>query len=163
MFGKIALGTLGLAVMLITGAWLSTRFLVTQEVPLPEATAQRQQASFFEYVVAAEPGHIRVSGTTTFPNGVILVGTLDRIGSGPIEVKEALVMNRLFALEFGPSYLCSTTCMVPKMLFKQGYTALASNSIQPNNRRSPKNLFCVGRKPDLRQCPAVVHGKLIRR
>jgi Bacterial SH3 domain len=102
MFGKIALGTLGLAVMLITGAWLSTRFLVTQEVPLAETTARGQQTSFFEYVVAAEPGHVRVSGTTTLPNGVILVGTLDRIGSGPIEVKEALVMNRLFALEFGP-------------------------------------------------------------
>ena len=102
MFGKIALGTLGLAVLLTAGAWLSTRFLVTQEVPLPGTTAQTQETSFFEYVVAAEPGHIRVSGTTTLPNGVILVGTLDRMGSGPIEVKEALVMNRLFALEFGP-------------------------------------------------------------
>jgi SH3 domain-containing protein len=102
MFGKMALGTLGLAVMLTAGAWLSTRLLVTQEAPLPETTAQTQETSFFEYVVAAEHGHIRVSGTTTLPNGVILVGTLDRIGSGPIEVKEALVMNRLFALEFGP-------------------------------------------------------------
>jgi len=101
MVGKIALGTLGLAVMLTAGAWLSTRFLVTQEVSLPETTAQKE-TSFFEYVVAAEPGHIRISGTTTFPNGVILVGTLNRVGSGPIEVKEALVMNRLFALEFGP-------------------------------------------------------------
>jgi uncharacterized protein YgiM (DUF1202 family) len=102
MFGKIALGTLGLAAMLTAGAWLSTRFLVSQDVPLSETTAQRQETSFFDYVVAAEPGHIRVSGATTLPNGVILVGTLDRIGSGPVEVKEALVMNRLFALEFGP-------------------------------------------------------------
>jgi uncharacterized protein YgiM (DUF1202 family) len=102
MFGKIAVGTLGLAVMLTAGAWLSTRFLVTREVPLPETTAQGQQTSFFEYAVAAEPDHVRVSGTATFPNGVILVGTLDRIGSGPIEVKEALVMNHLFVLEFGP-------------------------------------------------------------
>ncbi|MDQ3831921.1 MAG: SH3 domain-containing protein [Candidatus Tectomicrobia bacterium] len=88
--------------MLTAGAWLSTRLLVTREVSLPETTAQRQETFFFEYVVAAEPGHIRISGTTTFPNGVILVGTLDKIGRGPIEVKEALVMNRLFALEFGP-------------------------------------------------------------
>jgi uncharacterized protein YgiM (DUF1202 family) len=102
MVGKVALGTLGLALMLTAGAWLSTRLLVTREVSLPETTAQRQETSFFEYVVAAEPGHIRISGTTTFPNGVILVGTLDKIGRGPIEVKEALVMNRLFALEFGP-------------------------------------------------------------
>ena len=102
LFGKIALGTLGLAVMLTAGAWLSTRFLVRQERPLPETTAQRHETSFFEYGVAAEPGYVRVSGTTTFPNGVVLVGTLDRIGSGPIEAKEALVMNRVFALEFGP-------------------------------------------------------------
>jgi hypothetical protein len=102
MLGKIAVGTLGLAVMLTAGAWLSTQFLVSREVTLPETTAQRQETFFFNYTVAAEPGHIRVSGTTTFPNGIILVGTLNRIGSGPIEVKEALVMNRLFALEFGP-------------------------------------------------------------
>jgi hypothetical protein len=102
MLGKVALGTLGLAAMLTAGAWLSTRFLVTQEVPLPETTPQGQETSFFEYLVAAEPGHIRISGTTSLPNGVILVGNLDRIGSGPIEVKEALVMNRQFALEFGP-------------------------------------------------------------
>jgi uncharacterized protein YgiM (DUF1202 family) len=102
MFGKIVAGGLGLAMILAAGTWLSTQFFGTRAVAPPEQTVQSQGTSFFDYTVAAEVGHIRVSGTANFPNGIILVGTLDRIGSGPIEVKEALVMNRLFALEFGP-------------------------------------------------------------
>jgi uncharacterized protein YgiM (DUF1202 family) len=120
MFGKIAVGILGLAVMLTAGAWLATRFLVTREVPLAETTAQRQETSFFDYVVAAEPGYIRVSGTTTFPNGIILVGTLDRIGSGPLEVKEALVMNRLFVLEFGPELSVQDSLRGPQDALEAG-------------------------------------------
>jgi uncharacterized protein YgiM (DUF1202 family) len=56
----------------------------------------------FDYTVGAEVGHIRVNGTANLPNGIVLVATLDRVGSGSLEVKEALVMNRLFMLEFGP-------------------------------------------------------------
>ncbi len=102
VFGKIVAGTLGLAVILVAGAWLPPQFLVTREVSPPEITVQGQETSFFDYTVAAETGYIRVGGIANLPNGIILVGTLDRIGSGPIEVKEALVMNRLFTLEFGP-------------------------------------------------------------
>lgn len=102
MIVKIVAGALGLALILVAGAWLSTRIFLTREVPRPWKREQGPETSFFDYSVTAETGYIRLSGTANFPNGVILVGTLDRIGSGPIEVKEALIMNRLFSMEFGP-------------------------------------------------------------
>jgi Bacterial SH3 domain len=102
MFGKIVMYTLLLGLVLAGALWFSTRFLATREASQMETDRQRQEISFFEYRITAETGHVRVNGTANFPNGVILVGTLDRVGSGPIEVKEALVMNRLFAMEFGP-------------------------------------------------------------
>ena len=78
-----------------------------------------RETSVFEYTVTAEVGHIRANGTADLPNGIILVGTLDRVGSGPIEVKEALVMNRLFTLEFGPD------------LYVQYYLHSPQNALQP--------------------------------
>jgi hypothetical protein len=102
MFGKIVAGTLVLAVVLAGAAWVSTQFFAMREASQTQGADRGQETLLFEYTVAAETGHVRVSGTANFPNGVILVGTLDRLGSGPIEVKEALVMNRLFVMEFGP-------------------------------------------------------------
>jgi uncharacterized protein YgiM (DUF1202 family) len=101
-FGKIVMGILVLALVSAGAAWFSTRFSAPREAFQMQMDAQKQETLFFEYSVTAEPGHIRVNGTANFPNGVILVVTLDRVGSGLIEVKEALVMNRLFAIEFGP-------------------------------------------------------------
>jgi len=102
LLGKLVAGILvpiaGLAVV----AWVSSKFLGTRATSQSPRTQQGQEALFFEYTVTAEAGHIRVSGTANIPNGVILVGMLDKVGSGVLEVKEALVMNRLFAMEFGP-------------------------------------------------------------
>ncbi|MGH8055848.1 MAG: SH3 domain-containing protein, partial [Candidatus Entotheonellia bacterium] len=56
----------------------------------------------FDYTITAQPGHIYLHGTTNLPNGVVLVGRLDKIGAGVLDVKEAFVMNRAFAMEFGP-------------------------------------------------------------
>jgi uncharacterized protein YgiM (DUF1202 family) len=57
---------------------------------------------FFDYTVTAAPGRVHIDGTANLPNGVLLMGTLDKIGGATLETKEALVMNRLFAIEFGP-------------------------------------------------------------
>jgi uncharacterized protein YgiM (DUF1202 family) len=100
--GKIVAGTLVMALVLGGAVWVSTQFFATQEAFQSQMDDQNPGTLFLEYTVTAEAGHIRVNGTASFPNGVILVGTLDKVGSGPIEAKEALVMNRLFALEFGP-------------------------------------------------------------
>jgi Bacterial SH3 domain len=102
ILGKLVAGILVLIAGLAGVAWVSSQFLGTRAPPQSPRTQQDQEASFFEYTVAAETGHIRVSGTANIPNGVILVGMLDKVGSGVLEVKEALVMNRLFAMEFGP-------------------------------------------------------------
>src|SRR5262245_22674127 len=101
-FGNIVMGILVLALVSAGAVWFSTRFSAPREAFQMRKDEQKQETLFFEYSVTAEPGHIGVNGTASFPNGVILVVTLDRVGSGLIEVKEALVMNRLFAIEFGP-------------------------------------------------------------
>jgi uncharacterized protein YgiM (DUF1202 family) len=102
VFGKIMVAGLVLGLALAAVVWVPTHFLATRDAFQVQRGDQTPDATIFEYMVAAEPGHIRVNGTANLPNGVILVGTLDSMGSGPIELKEALVMNRLFALEFGP-------------------------------------------------------------
>jgi uncharacterized protein YgiM (DUF1202 family) len=99
---KVAAGILVLALVLVGAVWVSRQFLAGQEAFQIQRDEQSQEPLSFEYTVIAEAGHIRVNGTAGFPNGVILVGTLDKVGSGLIEVKEALVMNRLFTIEFGP-------------------------------------------------------------
>jgi uncharacterized protein YgiM (DUF1202 family) len=102
IFGKLVVGILVLIIGVAGIAWMSSQFLAIR----PPAQAPRvqpgQETWFFDYTVTAEAGHVRVSGPTNFPNGVILVGMLDKVGSGLLEVKEALVMNRLFTMEFGP-------------------------------------------------------------
>jgi hypothetical protein len=102
IWGKIVVAGLVLACLLAAVSWVSSHFFATQDRFLERRDDQTQGALVFEYTVTTEPGHIRVNGMADLPNGVILVGTLDRVGSGPIGVKEALVINRLFALEFGP-------------------------------------------------------------
>jgi Bacterial SH3 domain len=102
IFGKIVAGMVVLTGVLAGAAWFVGQFLATRDISETQRAEQSQETSFFEYTVTAEAGHVRVGGTANFPNGVILVGTLAKVGSGPIEVKEALVMNRLFAMEFGP-------------------------------------------------------------
>jgi uncharacterized protein YgiM (DUF1202 family) len=102
IWGKIVASGLALIGVLGGAAWVSSLFLATRETSQAQRAEQSQEGLFFEYTVTAAAGHIGVSGTANFPNGVILVGTLDKVGSGPLEVKEALVMNRLFAMEFGP-------------------------------------------------------------
>jgi uncharacterized protein YgiM (DUF1202 family) len=102
MLSKVAAGTLVLALVLGGAVWVSGRFFASREAFQTQRDDQSQETLFVEYAVTAEAGHIRVNGTASFPNGVILVGTLDKVGSGLIAVKEALVMNRLFAMEFGP-------------------------------------------------------------
>jgi hypothetical protein len=72
-----------------------------EESPAPSGPPQFAQAPL-DYTIAVEAHRVRLSGTANLPNGVILLGTLDKIGLGVLEVREALVMNRTFAMEFGP-------------------------------------------------------------
>ncbi len=102
IFGKIVAGMVVLTGVLAGAAWIVGHFLATRDISETQRTERGQESLFFEYAVTAEAGHVRVGGTANFPNGVILVGTLAKVGGGPLEVKEALVMNRLFAMEFGP-------------------------------------------------------------
>ena len=125
LFGRLAIGTLVLAGMLATSAWLSTKFFVPSEVTSPETTFRDQEASFFQFSVTVKADHVRIDGTADFPNGVILVGTLNRIGSGQIEVKEALVMNRLFALEFGPELLVDYYLHGPQNALQAGIYSIS--------------------------------------
>jgi hypothetical protein len=102
IWGKIVVAGLVFACLFAAISWVSSQFFATREGFQLRRNDQTQGALLFEYTVTTEPGYIRVNGMADLPNGVILVGTLDRVGSGPIDVKEALVMNRVFALEFGP-------------------------------------------------------------
>jgi Bacterial SH3 domain len=125
MFGKIIAGTLMLAVVFSGAAWVSTQLFVTQETPQPSRATQGQEIFFFDYTVTGEPDHVRVSGTANFPNGVILVGTLDRVGSGPVDVKEALVMNRRFVMEFGPELYLQYYLHTPQNALQAGVYRLS--------------------------------------
>jgi hypothetical protein len=102
MLRKFAAGILMFALVLGSAVWVSRQFFAEQQAFQTKVDTKRQDRWSFEYTVAAETGHIRVNGTTSLPNGVILVGTLDKVGNGQIDVKEALVMNGLFTMEFGP-------------------------------------------------------------
>jgi hypothetical protein len=102
MVRKVAAGTLVLALVLGGAVWVFRQFFAVREASQTQRDAPTQESWSFGYTVTAEAGHIRVNGTASFPNGVILVGALDKVGSGQIEIKEALVMNRLFTMEFGP-------------------------------------------------------------
>jgi hypothetical protein len=102
MLRKLVIGTLMLALVLGGALWVSRQFFAAQQVVPTRGDANSQGQLPFEYTVTAEIGHIRVNGKAIFPNGVILVGTLDKVGSGQIDLKEALVMNHLFTMEFGP-------------------------------------------------------------
>jgi hypothetical protein len=100
--GGIVVISVLLALVVVAIAWVSTHFFANRDSSQAQQDSSPQGALVFDYTVTAAVGHMRVNGTTTLPNGIILVGTLDKVGSGPLEVKEALVMNRLFTLEFGP-------------------------------------------------------------
>ena len=102
IFGKIAAASLILACVAAAIAWVSFYVFITRDAFQGQRDDPSQEPLVLEYTVTAEAGHIRVKGAANLPNGIILIGTLDRVGSGPIEVKEALIMNRLFAMEFGP-------------------------------------------------------------
>lgn len=119
MFGKVVAAGLVLVLVLTAIAWVSTHFFATRDAFQGQSDDQTPGTLVFAYTVTAEVGHIRANGTANLPNGITLVGTLDRVGSGPIEVKEALVMNRLFALEFGPD------------LYIQYYLHSPQNALQP--------------------------------
>ena len=100
--GGILVASLFLALVIAAIAWVSTHYFTNREASQVQRDDPPRGALVFDYTVSAEVGHIRVNGTANLPNGIVLVGTLDRVGSGSLEVKEALVMNRLFMLEFGP-------------------------------------------------------------
>jgi hypothetical protein len=125
MFSKIAVGMVGLVLLLVAGVWVSQQLSMTAEVPSPEKSARGQRTAFFEFSVTTKADYIRVDGTADFPNGVILLGALDKVGSGRIEVKEALVMNRLFALEFGPDLMLQYYLQGPQRALQAGIYRLS--------------------------------------
>jgi SH3 domain-containing protein len=102
MLSRLAMRALVLAVFVGGAIWVSKQFFAAQPASQTRVDDNNEARLPFEYTVKAEIGHIRVSGRASLPNGVILIGTLDKVGSGQIDMKEALVMNHLFTLEFGP-------------------------------------------------------------
>lgn len=87
------------AVVLI---WKVAHRSASSEAASTQGSHASHEDLYFDYTITAQPGHIHISGTTNLPNGVVLVGRLDKIGVGVLDVKEAFVMNRAFAMEFGP-------------------------------------------------------------
>lgn len=154
--GKIATGTLVMALVLGGAAWVSTQFFATREAFQNQTDDQNPGTLSLEYTVTAEAGHIRVNGTASFPNGVILVGTLDKVGSGPIEVKEALVMNRLFALEFGPELSVQYYLHGPQDALQAGVYRL-SVDFDPS-RQSPFARESLLRSPLVKTSPTQGNG-----
>jgi SH3-like domain-containing protein len=99
-FKRLLAGAIFMMTLAVVG-WMSSW------VWQPRQAAQVQMPGqdfvmFFDYTVTADPGRVRINGTANLPNGVMLMATLDKIGVATVEIKEALVMNRLFAVEFGP-------------------------------------------------------------
>ena len=117
--GGIIVASLLLGLVIAAITWVSTHFFTNRGASQVQRDDSPQGALVFDYTVTAEVGYIRMNGTANLPNGIILVGRLDRVGSGSIEVKEALVMNRLFTLEFGPE------------LYVKYYLHDPQNAIQP--------------------------------
>jgi uncharacterized protein YgiM (DUF1202 family) len=101
-FTRRLIGVILLVVVFAGVVVVSGRRWLTPEALQPQSSGPTDSLAFFDYTVTAEPGRVRIEGTAHLPNGVILVGTLDKMGVGPLEIKEALVMNRVFAMEFGP-------------------------------------------------------------
>jgi uncharacterized protein YgiM (DUF1202 family) len=92
----------GAILVIILAGVVGTSVWVWQSPQAPQVQMPGQNSEmFFDYTITAEPGRIHISGTANLPNGVMLMGTLDKIGVATLEIKEALVMNRLFAMEFG--------------------------------------------------------------
>jgi hypothetical protein len=120
---RLLFGALLLIVVLTSVFVVSRPRWTTRDVqPLLES-GQTEGVDFFGYSVTAEPGRVRIDGTAQLPNGVILVGTLDKMGAGPLEIKEALVMNGVFAMEFGPDlqvryYLLGLTEALPPGIYR---------------------------------------------
>jgi hypothetical protein len=106
-------------------AWTSGYFIAIRDVSQVRTDEQTKETSVFDYTVTAEPGDVRVRGLADLPNGVVLVGTLDRIGSGFVEAKEALVMNRLFGLEFGPDLVARSYLHDPQNALRPGVYRLS--------------------------------------
>lgn len=96
------LGSAVILMVLGTTIWVATRTPIPSSPPLTQAPAHIGEVPTFDFTINAERGYIRISGIANLPNGVVLVSTLDKIGEGTLDVKEALVMNRTFAIEFGP-------------------------------------------------------------
>lgn len=102
MLSKVLIGGIFVAALLGGSVWVVTQVLGSRDAS-PRQTAEHPvETSMFSYAVSVEPERLRISGVANLPNGTILVGTLDKVGFGPLEMKEALVMNRIFAMEFGP-------------------------------------------------------------
>ena len=93
--GAIFLMTLAVVVWMSIWVWQARQ-------AAPGQMPGQNSGKFFDYTVTADPGRVRINGTANLPNGVMLIATLDKIGMATLEIKEALVMNRLFAMEFGP-------------------------------------------------------------
>jgi uncharacterized protein YgiM (DUF1202 family) len=95
-------GGVCLVALLGSSVWVATRVFGPDPALQKQSLEQQGDTLLFDYAISTDVNRLRVSGTANVPNGAILVGTLDKIGLGPLEVKEALVMNRIFAMDFGP-------------------------------------------------------------
>jgi hypothetical protein len=102
VLSKWLIGGILVAMLLVGSAWVVTQVLGARDASQRPTAEHQGEVSVFNYSINLEREHLRISGVANLPNGAILVGTLDKIGLGPLEIKEALVMNRVFAMEFGP-------------------------------------------------------------
>jgi uncharacterized protein YgiM (DUF1202 family) len=148
----------GLVLALVFAAivWVSTHVFTSREAFQRQSDDLTQGTLVFDYTVTAEVGLIRAKGTANLPNGITLVGTLDKVGSGPIEVKEALVVNRLFALEFGPELSIQYYLHSPQNALQPGVYRM-SVEFDPS-RQSPFVLESLLRSPFSKAAPLLGNG-----
>jgi SH3-like domain-containing protein len=99
-FKRLLAGAILMMTLAVVG-WMSSWVWQTRQAAQVQMPGQNL-GMFFDYTVTADSGRVRLNGTANLPNGVMLMATLDKIGVATLEIKEALVMNRLFAMEFGP-------------------------------------------------------------
>jgi Bacterial SH3 domain len=155
-FGGIGATSLVLALVLAAIAWVFTHVFTTRDAFQGQRDGQPQGTLVVDYSVTAEVGYIRANGTANLPNGITLVGTLDKVGSGLIEVKEALVMNRLFVLEFGPDLSVHYYLHSPQNALQPGVYRM-SVEFDPS-RQSPFAQESLSRSPIMKASPLSGNG-----
>jgi hypothetical protein len=135
VLGGWMMGGIAMLALAAGGVWLVAQVFGPRQTGQRHAPERQVDGIWFDYAVSVEPDRLRISGTADVPNGVILVGTLDKIGLGPLEIKEAFVLNRTFTMEFGPALSVQDPWLGPITALTAGAYRI-SVDFDPN-RQSP--------------------------